>query len=600
MSRSGVAGAGARSTLAWAVVGLLACVCLALYAVGAPRGIELTDEAFYTLHFRYWQDLNFNFSFFGAYLDGLFWLVRERIDAMRVVGALLIMVSSAVLCWQLAGYLRWRWSDLPTPPRRIVVVAAVLSLAHYAFMWTLRLPSYNTLAFAGSAITTALLLAWLRLPPRRAVLGFFYGVALGATAMGKVTTGALVAALHLAVLLVHWRDLTWRAVLQLVVVALAGVLLNVAYLTLRLPGWWQVVMDGLVFQRTMETRDLVLALRAVLWSLQREAPLPWLGAMGVLLIAQVVQARRAAGGGPVLFALNLGLLCAWMALTTTDRGGWLLLAGLAWLSLLVEVFAQRRWAGVVPWLVLAGVLFALPLLYSFGTNMALAEHSLMAATFPLLGLLCGLWSLRCAGRAGENTLAFGAGVLLLPALAAVAWPWLHAEQTYRLRTPLTQANVVLEGNPRYAGLRTDAQTAAALTSLLEALQAQGFRTGQPMVDLTGGHPGLVDVLGGEPVGVAWLLGNYPGSTAAAGVVVSGVEPARWQRTWLLTSDNAARRIDGWEKLLAQRLAGRCHERVMSLPFSPPHSAVRDAPGQPIELSVWRPLAACEAGGRYDR
>lgn len=220
----------------------------------------------------------------------------------------------------------------------------------------------------------------------------------------------------------------------------------------------------------------------------------------------------------------------------------------------------------------------------------------MAAAIPLLGLLCGLWLLHGLGRLGRHALALGTLLLALPVLAPTIWPWLHAEQTYRLRGPLSTADVPLPDNPRYRGLSTDRETAATLMQLSEAMTTAGFQPGQPMIEFTGGHPGVIDILGGIPAGTAWLLGDYPGSSAAAAVVLSRVGQEQLRKAWLITSDDASRRIQGWQAMLDKQLGERCHERVVSLPFSPPALALFERPGQPIHLDVWRPLAVCHAGG----
>ncbi|CAM4050639.1 hypothetical protein [Roseateles saccharophilus] len=563
----------------------------------AGRGIELTDEAFYWLQLRYWQQFDFQFSFFAAYLDGLFWLLRERIDLMRIAGAALIAASSATMFVQLAAYVRWQCPGIEIPERRFAWLAALLGLTHYAYMWTLRGPSYNTMAFFGCALASALLLAWLRRAGRRALLGLLYGLVLGMTVFCKITTAVLLLALHCAMLLLHHRDWSWRSFWTLAGTAALGVGLNLGYVTWRDPAWWQTVMDGLAFQRAMEARDPLLSLRAVLWSWQREAPLPLLAAMAVAIGAQVMLLRRAAvhaAAGLMLF--TMAALGVWMLVTTEVRGGWLLVVAFASCSLVLQLAHGRVRPRLLPCAVVCGLVFGLPLAYSFGTNMPLADHSLMAAAFPLCGLLCGLWVLRGWGHIGEGALALGALLLSLPVLAPMTWPWLYAQQTYRLHGSLLEARVPLSDNARYRALLTDTRTAGALNQLADTLKLAGFKPGQPMIEFTGGLPGIVDVLAGQPVGVAWLLGNYPGSSAAAGIVLSRVSIEQWRQTWLITSVDASRRIRGWDAMLNKRLGQRCHERVASFSFSPPQSARHDRPGWPIELSVWRPLAVCLPGG----
>lgn len=591
----------AASLIGWAGVGVLGAWALLSHVLGAPRGVELTDEAFYWLQLRHWQQLDFQFSFFAAYLDGLFWLLRERLDLMRLAGAVLVMAATAWLFRQLAAYWRWCCPSTRAPAGWMLAIAALLGLMHYGFLWTLRGPSYNTLAFIGCTTASATLLGWLRQPGRRLPLAALYGLVMGMTLFSKVTTFALLMPLHLAVLVLHRRDWRWPEFLSLVGVALAGVAVNAGYITLRDPDWWRTLANGLVFQTTIETRDPLLALRAVLWSWQREAPVLPLLAMAAGLVVQALllwRARFAAAGLALLGVL--AILGVWLLAVASDRGGWLLLLGLAAAAVAMPLLRVPSGPSRASLCVVAVLMFGLPVAYSFGTNAPLAEHTLMAAPIPLACLLCGLGLLHGLGRLAAPALAAGSLLLALPVLAPLTWPWLHTEQTYRLRGPLGTAEVALTDNPRYRGLLTDRETASSLGQLSQSLAAAGFRAGQPMLEFTGGHPGLIDVLGGRPVGAAWLLGDYPGSSAAAAVVLARVDPQQLRAAWLLTSDDASRRIQGWQDLLDKQLGQRCHEHVLRLRFSPPASARFDRPGQPIGLDVWRPMSVCGPGGGDER
>ena len=51
----------------WLAPALL-LLALLLALAGLPRGVDLTDESFYWLHYRHWQQFNFQVTFFGAYL----------------------------------------------------------------------------------------------------------------------------------------------------------------------------------------------------------------------------------------------------------------------------------------------------------------------------------------------------------------------------------------------------------------------------------------------------------------------------------------------------------------------------------------------------
>jgi len=51
------------------------------------------------------------------------------------------------------------------------------------------------------------------------------------------------------------------------------------------------------------------------------------------------------------------------------------------------------------------------------------------------------------------------------------------------------------------------ETAAYIRKLHEISAANGFRAGDPVLDLTGSSPGSLYVMDARPLGVAWALGG---------------------------------------------------------------------------------------------
>jgi hypothetical protein len=82
---------------------------------------------------------------------------------------------------------------------------------------------------------------------------------------------------------------------------------------------------------------------------------------------------------------------------------------------------------------------------------------------------------------------------------------------------------------------------AATANYIEGLRAiavtNGFRRGDPVIDLTGAHPTSLFALGALPIGQPWTIGGYPGSVRTAAAALGIVPCDLIVRAWLLTESD---------------------------------------------------------------
>ncbi len=232
----------------------------------------------------------------------------------------------------------------------------------------------------------------------------------------------------------------------------------------------------------------------------------------------------------------------------------------------VALCALILWSFEMPWrkpsqwtrvdaigLALSCLLFALPVAFSFGTNLRLLEHSEMAAVFAVTALLIQFQRLADQRRITTSALAASLTLLCVPAVSIQLQNTFDARHAYRLRTALIDQTVATRVGPGNSRLLVDTTTRDVLLAIDSTARAAGFRPNQQVLDLTGDGPGWIYAMRGRPLGSAWLSGGYSGSEAAAARLITRLPRNALQHSWLLTSSTNPRRIVGWQRMLDGRL-----------------------------------------------
>jgi hypothetical protein len=163
------------------------------------------------------------------------------------------------------------------------------------------------------------------------------------------------------------------------------------------------------------------------------------------------------------------------------------------------------------------------------------------------------------GEAGIFWIA--AGVMLLKSVSppTAAWPSVAPlamitncvavlilgagfDAPYRQSQPLRLNDRVV----RLGGFAPSPIISAAAANYIEGLRAlaaaNGFRQGDPVIDLTGAHPTALFAMGALPIGQAWTIGGYPGSIESATAVLGIVPCGLIARAWLLTETDGPRSL----------------------------------------------------------
>lgn len=578
---------------------LMLLVQIALYLWMAPRGFEFTDESYYLHNFLYWREFTGTVTFFGAYFEWPFRLSGASIAAMRILSLLLVLASTALLVRQVMRF-SWGAPGATAGGRQAfwtMVAPMAASMLFFGFLSTLRAPSYNLLCLVTMALMSSAMLSVLA---RRAAgrgtgpMAFLYGLALGACFLSKATTAVSVTLLHFAFFLALNRDWAWRWLAKVVVLVTAGFLLNFLVLTLSYPGWLDMLQEGIAITRVRDgSYSMWMVLNGLRWSLQKQLPTaaPWLLGGAVLLF---LARRKIAQASPLMRSFLVVALVAaisfshvyepwsrlWLIVTACVAASLWCIERLARQGAPAAYDARRERAVMV-------LLLASPLAFSFGTNMPLLAHSAIASLFASTAICLRLYRLGAARAMTGPALAIALALLCLPALLTQWLAWTDVQHTYRQVAPLA-----LQDTPQVLGtkgsvVRVDPGTGRSLLALQQMARDAGMPAGQDMLDLTGDSPGVIYALGARPLGSPWMLGGYPGSSAAIERILQKVDTRRVRVAWLLTSPDKSRRARDWPVILERRIGPGSHRLAASVEVVNPVAAT---PGEPatVHLQLWKP------------
>ena len=445
-----------------------------LYVWMAPRGFEFTDESYYFLNYLYLRDLIGTMSFFGVYFEWPFRMLGQSVPAIRIFSLLLLLASSAFFTKEALGYVSRRDGMTNETPWAFMLTAMVVSLFYFGYLSTLRAPSYNLLAICSMLVSTGLLLRLLERDVQffnAQLTSFCYGLVVGACGLGKPSTGVLLVFFHTMFFALANRDWRLRHLLDLFAFSLAGVSLNFVVLQWEHPQWQGELREGMALLGMDGSHGLLDLANKLRWDMQAMAPKLLLLVIGAELAVVLLVRWLSPYSRTVLSAVVGALICGCvLELIWGPARWWLPLLGLAALLLWsVEGFSRMpfRFAkGDLTDLALMALLFALPIAFSFGTNMPVLEHSKMAAVFAITALFLRLQRLARLGILAPSVLGVCLVALCIPTLVIQLKAALDVQYTYRQRSALAEQTIPVRLGAAGNTLLVDASTRETLQSVL--------------------------------------------------------------------------------------------------------------------------------------
>ena len=511
----------------------------------ARYGLDVTDESFYLIWISNPFDYDSSVSQFGFVYHPLYLLVDGDVAALRQIN-ILITFS---LAWGL-GYvfLRNYFYEGVGAKSRILMAAslATLSILSFTFsgMW-LASPSYNSLAFQGVLMAATGLVMVQRPSMPTSVAGLFLvGVGVLLAFLAKPTTGIALGFCSVVYLLIA-RKTTKRGAFLL----LLGVLMGGVLAALAIDGspakFINRMVGGLETAKIIggNSQDDLLKSNVL-----RFDALPYLvGVASLVLSVSVLQRTRPIwrvdGNNAAIFlfflvcvAVALGFV---QAVMSVGRYQGLLLWLLLPILIVVGVFVRRPDSALGRAdLALIAIFFLLPFVYAFGTNNPYWANMLGAVIFCTIGALV-LLTLMEPLRVRTTLLV---SIVMALQIVAVAAIYGAAASPYRQGQSLWENTTEIEIGRSGAALSLSSRLGEYLTRARSLTDKAQFEAGTPMIDLSGRSPGLLYAIGARSVGLAWMMGGYPGSNALAMHVLSKTPCSDLARAWLVTEPSSPGKI----------------------------------------------------------
>ncbi|MDR1035230.1 MAG: hypothetical protein LBT40_01245 [Deltaproteobacteria bacterium] len=519
------------------------------------HGFDFTDEASYLLSMDRPREYATLHTLYQFVCRPLYLALGGNVALLRAFWFAIMFVAALALC---RSFVSAVWTGGLPPPRTVTLTLpftlATAGTASFLTLW-LPTPNYNSLNFLGICLFAT---------------GFIDLHSSVAPQISTRPSGSRPSARHAGLMAPQlmmafgvWLSFMGRAYTApaLMLIALVAAFPKKDFRPLLLPA---IVAAGLLFLTSLWTDGSPLALLERFLEANRERGL--FGTHNRLMLltpGTAWTARYLAGPFTALFLV----LFIWGFALTPGRDGRTLRSTIALgvpaagLAVLIftrfpyELFGWAKtvaghhlWAapcgaylrsqlnakqtaahgGPEPGLTVPIGLLAMTFAYPLGSNNPLLNSTSSAALFMTLAFLA-LLSGRVPAIAWPSLLARLAWTGVLVAGATVycsaGHPYRQDAELWNQRSPATLPD---GGGILYLSERR----ARYVDELQSEAKAAGFRQGDPVIDLTGQHPGSSYAIGGFMPKSLWITSAYPGSRAWLSIGLSKLTCDEIARSWL--------------------------------------------------------------------
>lgn len=552
---------GARLANVTALVccGVLLIACCAVFFININHGFDITDESFYLLSAQFPADVQASFFRYGFYTGLLYQLGGESVVALRSIGIVLLLLASFILSLTL-----FRQSQQNEPSPLVLQLATVgASLVYYNY-WLLT-PSYNWLALVGLLLAGSGMFSALSCARENPLPGIAVGVSGALCFVAKPSVAAALALIYLLWVALHHRDIAWLRTTVISALSASAALLLHSYL---LEGGVQAYADrvtaGVRLGEQLGAGHVLSVVLTKSWldisSLPRliQAKVPWslgLAAIGGCLVYIVERVAGLSSKWRLGYAVAVPIACwleLWQGNSWVGGSGYGNKLGLSALSFLLPCliaglvcrFMQPSGGDHSP-LSKRLSLLTIPLIcvlfagaFAFGSNNGLLRQSSLAFVFYAAAILhCGRsLSLSSNSNAPQNI------VSALVLLSSLLVSYSALDKPYRSALPITAQTSAFDLRGRDT-LITDPDTAAYANELMRIADRHHWHSGNYLIDLTGGSPGALVILGARFITIPWLAGGYKGSNDFVTAALGEAEPANLSNAWVLVAPSGRRSVD---------------------------------------------------------
>jgi len=531
---------------ALAICSMLLTVCvLGSLAYFSRYGFDFTDEGFYLN----WISNPFNLGVaptqFGYIYYPLYLLLDGNLQAIRLFNVA-ITFTLGFLIFNVLFELANPNTSVSKSDR--LTLSAGLSLSSLIIFDTwLVTPNYNTLNLQALMLS---FLAVLKLTYKSDDhTAYKYWILLGVAAwlvfMAKPTSLAL---LSIALILYFWisKKLDWKGLLVSSLAAMSLFLIGAYVISGSVHEYIYAIKSSLELSQTLGSKNVSNLWR--LHSLKLHPEIKEFLAYSVL----VFSALYLFGVSRMRTFKNISLASAFLLLLTAF---YVLVSGEH------PVPATRFQSVVMASVLFATVIFlllsilrtenspelrtfnwpliflalAIPYIYTFGTGSYYFHVGARSLMFWVASSVILVLSFST-----KLTRNFFYTLLITVQLLAIILLRTGLDNPYR--QPHTLINNQYQLTSSNSSLMVPMATGEYVEEVKRAAINAGLVSGTPLLDLTGQSPGLVYMLGAEPLGASWLLGGYPGSNQFVEKAIRSVDCSRLSSAWLITEPQGTRAI----------------------------------------------------------
>jgi hypothetical protein len=526
----------------------------------SSRGLDLTDEGYYLNSISWASQYEFGVSGFGSFYSIFFDLLGQNLLVLRTV----TLLTNWVL-WVTLGLVTLRLVTSMTGDRFDWTMRFFFSLASGALsllvlnLW-LPTPSYNTLAFQAVTIFVCGLLTsriWGRigLP--------VIGVGLFLSFVAKPTTTVFLVAILALVILRKSRAALFDFIAS-GIVALGLLFAWALYLDGSVFEYINRLAIGLSFTSLLDGGQIVWsdnwasALAAALWPFAglSVAQIAYIAFAALSLLSLFLNRLFGPASNPgvqrFIYVLgSSGFLISLVLLYMSREPGYFgQVTVVGFLAILLTVvfvvayrgrdlkFLDQSLVNSANLRLVVGIGLT-PLAFAFGTNNNYWQASSAVGGMYFLSAALVVLFIDSKNFVGSNS-TFGAQLILVGAGIAVATTTVIGAMNF----PYRQTSPVYEMVPssQIPGIFVGTETEKYFQDLSNIEEASGFQRGTPLIDNTGASPTAIYIIGGLPLGSAWLIGGYPGSGQLAEAQLRLYSQQCLDSAWILDEPTAARRV----------------------------------------------------------
>lgn len=512
-------------------------------------GIDIKDESHYLIWMTNPFDYPVSLSQFGFIYHPLFELLGGRIAGVRQANILITWS----LAWVLSNvFLVSIYGRQAVTATRRLVISGGIATASLAFLATLPpTPSYNSLAMQALLVAT---IGWLLADKKVSLASISGWVMIGIGGwlafMAKPSTAAALAVCSAVYLIVSGK-LSYRLLLIALVLVTVLLLCSALFIDGSITAFVARLRVGLQFAELLEGPnsltarvtqvDYRIGLRAsskvilivttalicihAFLSLSRVKIMALIG-VGLAILLAIASVAIASGYDPGIAGVSrfAGLLVP--VPIATILVGFVLFRVKGFLQL-----TRPQWACALSFLVLPNV-------YTLGTGNRFWMVAPNAALFWILSAL-GLISPATRNSALASLLLSLALAVQLLTIIRIQSP---IEAPYSQPQPLRTNDYVMDIGRPGSKLILSRSFGLYFAEAIELTKRGGFRSGSPMIDLTGQSPGILYAVGAKSTGLPWIIGGYTGSDNVAVKSLKTVPCAELGAAWLLTEPGGPQEI----------------------------------------------------------